>query len=213
MEKQIKGAIFDLDGTILDSMGMWRNLDRNFVESFGKVYDPQISRDIVGMTLEQAADHFRKVLELGMTTEQILDQWNDHLLNQYKNVITLKNSVDKVIDKWYSKGIKMCVATLTDNSLASVALEKFGLLSKMEFILTVSQVGKSKRHPDIYLKSAEKMGLLPQECVVLEDTYYAIKAAKEAGFTVYCIDDENAVDRDKSKEICDKYITDFSVLL
>lgn len=213
MERQFKGAIFDLDGTIVDSMGMWRSLDRRFVESQGKEYDAELSRAIVGMTLAQAAEYFNKTLELGKSTEQILAEWEDFLHDQYENHIPIKRSCDKLIEKWHQEGVKMCVATLTDKDMAEKILAKFGLLDKMIMVHTVEEAGKSKMHPDIYLNCAEKMGLKPSECVVLEDTCHAIETAKNAGFIVYAIDEDTAVKKEKIKSLCDRYIMDFKELL
>lgn len=213
MEKRFKGAIFDLDGTIVDSMGMWRNLDRSFIMSQGIEYKPEMSKAIVGMTLEQAADYFNKALGLGKTTEQILSEWETHLYDQYESKIPLKRNSEKLIEKWHREGVKMCVATLTDKLMAKTVLEKYGLLDKMEFILTVAEVGKSKLYPDIYLKCAENMGLIPEECIVLEDTCHAIETAKNAGFTVYAIDEDTAVKKEKIHSLCDRYIMDFNELI
>lgn len=213
MEEKIKGAIFDLDGTIVNSMGMWRKLDKEFFIRQGVEYSPEISKEIVGMTLEQAAEHFSKTFNLGKTTKQILDEWNDYLLDQYKNVIPLKPYADRLIELWSRQGIKMCVATLTEKKMAEIILKKYGLLDKFEFILTVAEVGKSKLSPDIYLKCAEKMGLLPNECIVLEDTYHAMKSAKGAGFTVYAVDEPTARNKEGICAICDKYINTFEEIL
>lgn len=213
MEREIKGVIFDLDGTIVDSMGMWRNLDEEFITGLGVEYNPQISKDIVGMTLEQAIEYFNKVLGLGKNLEEILHQWEEHLFYQYKYKIPLKHNVEKLIEKWHKNGIKLCVATLTEKELAAMVLERHGLIDKIEFILTVNEVGKSKLYPDIYLLSAEKMGLKPSECVVVEDSLHAMNTAKNAGFTVYAVDEETVEEKEKIHLICDRYIHDFSELI
>lgn len=213
MEKGLKGAIFDLDGTIVDSMGMWRSLDKDFITSQGVQYDPEMSKAIMGMTLEQAAEYFNKTLKLGKTTGQILGEWEDYLWDQYQNKIPLKRHSERLIEKWHREGIKMCVATLTDKPLAEAVLKKYGLLGKMEFVRTVAEVGKSKAHPDIYLQCAEEMGLKPQECVVLEDTCHAIETAKGAGFTVYAIDEATAGSKEKIRSVCDRYINHFDELI
>lgn len=213
MEKHIKGIIFDLDGTLIDSMGMWRGLDKHFILSQGVEYDPKISREIVGMTLEQAAAHFCKVLSLPKTASQVVDEWRAYLFNQYKHNILLKSGAKEFVEKCYKEGIKMCIATLTEKQMATMVLKKYELLDKMEFVLTVYEVGKSKLNPDIYLECSKKMGISARECLVVEDTCHAIKTAKKAGYTVYAIHEETSTKVDEIKEICDRYIMDFTELL
>lgn len=213
MENNIKGIIFDLDGTIVDSMGMWRSLDREFITSQGAEYNAELSKEIVGMTLEQAAQHFHDVLGLKKNVEQILHEWKNYLFNQYKYSIPLKKGAAEFIDKCYKNGVRMCVATLTEKQMATMVLKKYGLLDKLEFVLTVYEVGKSKLNPDIYLQCSKKMGISVGQCAVVEDTFHAINTAKKAGFTVYAIAEETAVNQEGIRLLCDRYLNDFTDLL
>ncbi|MBQ9624518.1 MAG: HAD family phosphatase, partial [Clostridia bacterium] len=199
MNTDIKGVIFDLDGTIVDSMGMWHNLDKEFIISQGVEYKPEYSKGIAGMTLTQAAEYYIETLHLQKTVPQLLNEWNGIISEWYHNKLTIKKDIDRLIKKWSGEGKRMCVATLTEKNLAEVVLERHGLLDNMEFIMTVSEVGKSKKHPDIYLRCAQDLGFKPEECVVLEDTLHAMKSAKSAGFRVFAVDEPTAEHKEDSK--------------
>lgn len=209
----MKGIIFDLDGTLIDSMPMWKHLDQHFIESKGMVYDSNISYEILGMNLEQAADHFRVRYQLPMTAEQIVQEWNHYLYEQYTNAVKLKPGVLALLDYYQSRGVKMCIATLTDRWLSEAAAKRLGLMDYMEFLVTANEVGKSKQFPDIYDVCATRMSVTPKTCVVMEDTLHAVITAKNAGYTVYGIYDETSRDTADIQRHSDKFVVDFGRLM
>lgn len=209
----MKGIIFDLDGTLIDSMPMWKHLDQHFIESKGMVYDSNISYEILGMNLEQAADHFRVRYALPMTVAQIVQEWNDYLYEQYTNAVKVKPGILELLEFYHSRGVKMCIATLTDRWLSQAAAERLRLMEYMEFLVTAGEVGKSKKFPDIYHACAARMGVKPENCVVMEDTLHAVITAKNAGYTVYGIYDETSRDTADIRQYSDKFIVDFGRLM
>lgn len=210
----MKAAIFDLDGTLLDSMKMWSRVGSVFLQGKGIETPADLAESVGQLTLMEAAAYFSSRFPLGMNPDEILQAWTEYIALQYRKEIILKPSVKEYIYRLRQNGIKMCVATLTDRPHVLAALERLEILDCMEFILTSSEVGKSKRSPDIYLRAAELLEVPIRDCVVFEDVLYAAKTAKKAGFTVYGVYDEDAApDQEEMQKVCDKYITNFEELL
>lgn len=210
---KFKGIIFDLDGTLIDSMEVWENVDRDFVAENGGIYTPDISDTVKTMTIYQSAEYFKKRFSLEMTCEEIIDRIEQMVSEKYHNSIPLKKGVPDVLNKLSQMGIKMCVATATYNSLVNAALKRLGIYDMFEFVLTVSDIGVGKESPDIFYKSAEKMGIDISETVVVEDSLHCIETAKKAGFFTVAVYDRLAgSDKAEIEKICDAYIYEMTQL-
>ncbi|MGI5891825.1 MAG: thiamine phosphate synthase [Bacillota bacterium] len=209
-----QGMIFDMDGTLLDSLPAWSQLTDNFLLKFQVNPPPDIHKIIEKFTLEESAKYFADNFPVSMTGREILAQWRQEMSDQYKYHIKLKPGVKEFVSIMYEKGVKMCVATLTDKNLAQIALERLGVAQYMQFIITVEEAGQRKTNPKIYLEAAKKLGCDPQDCMVFEDALYAVSAAKNAGFSVCGIIDDLTIDYEgKLKQICDLTINSFEEIL
>lgn len=210
---RFKGIIFDLDGTLIDSMKVWENVDRDFVAENGGVYTPDISDAVKTMTIHQSARYFKDRFSLEMSCNEITDRIEAMVSEKYNNSIPLKKGVFDTLSKLSQMGIKMCVATATYNSLVNASLKRLGVYDMFEFILTCSDVGAGKDSPDIFYKSAKKMGLGISETVIVEDSLHCIETAKKAGFFTVGVYDEFAeTDKDKIINLSDVYITEINKL-
>lgn len=170
-----KGFVFDLDGTLVDSMMHWRSF------KWGEV------------GLEEVYDVMRGL---------------------YKEHIPVKRDSLDMLQIFNELGIKCCIATATRSSVCSPCVDRVGLSPYIEFIICNDDVGKSKQHPDIYLKAANNLGLDVSETIVFEDQLYAATTAKNAGFTVVAIHDEqSAKDEAALRAVADDYIINYSELL
>lgn len=211
---KFKGIIFDLDGTLIDSMKVWENVDRDFVAENGGVYTPDISEAVKTMTIYKSAEYFKNRFSLEMSCEEIIDRIEEMVSEKYHNSIPLKAHVLDTLKTLSKMGIKMCVATATYNSLVNAALKRLRIFNMFEFVLTCADVGVGKDSPDIFYKSAEKMGLEISETVIVEDSLHCIETAKKAGFfTVAVYDEFSKDDKDKITKLCDVYIDKMNKLI
>jgi thiamine-phosphate pyrophosphorylase len=209
-----KAIIFDMDGTLLDSLPAWDNLAEEFLLKRHIQPPANIHQMIEKLSLEDSAQYFSSNFPVVMTGEDILDVWHEQMLLQYANHINLKPGVEEFLSIMHNLGIKMCVATLTDKDLAEIALERLGLRKYLQFVITVGEAGKEKTNPKIYIDAAQKMGFAPQDCMVFEDAIYAVSTAKNAGFSVCGIIDRHSIGQlDKLHQICDLTIDSFELLL
>ena len=210
----MKGAIFDLDGTILDSMHFWESFCLLYLQGKGIKTSDDINSEVLSMTLARAAQYVAKNFVPHLAEKEILEEWDNDILYAYQNTIPLKPSVREYLHALKKLHVPCCVATLTDKRHAVAALAHHEIYDLFDFVLTVGDVSRDKRFPDIYLKASDKLGVPVQECVVFEDTLYAAKTAKSAGFTVYGIYDQAIKDKESEMAlVCDRYIKSFSELI
>ena len=202
--------IFDMDGTLLDSMEFWQNLGRKYLESKGKSPEDDLEDIIESMTLQESASYFKKKYDLDEDAEEIIKQVLDFIEDKYLNEIPLKKGVKKFLEKVNSQGYKMCILTTSEKSQAVGALKRTGVLDLFDEVYTDRDFNLSKKDPQIYIKACEKMGESPSDTVVFEDALYAVESAKKTKCTVVGVYDEYSKgDWDKIISIADKAIKNF----
>lgn len=178
-----KAFIFDLDGTLLDSMGMWANFGFDYLTAKGVVEIPENLREILTpLSLLEAADYFKIQFGLSQSARTICEEINAMLAHKYKHEVELKPDALDFLTA--NTDCKMCIATATDKHLVESALERLGIDPYFEFVITSSEVGNSKQNPDIYLQAASRLGVEISDCIVFEDALHAIRSASSAGFHV-----------------------------
>jgi len=209
-----KGIIFDLDGTILDSMKIWERADELFLSENGIACKPEISDIVKKMSIEESAQFFIDKFRLPHTKGYVIDRIEEIVSEQYEKRIQLKPYVEQFLDWLDERNIPYCIATATYKTLAESALKRLGVLDRFKFLLTCSDVGEGKTSPRVYLDSAERLNLLPNEIAVFEDAFHCIETAKEAGFYVVGIFDETSADEwDDIRKICNRTIISFKELI
>ena len=207
----IKGVIFDLDGTLLDSMHIWEKVDRDFLAEQGRIYTPDVSEAVKKMTIREAAEYLKSRFSLSLGSQQIIDRIEEMVYDQYRYSIPLKKGAYEAVSRLHRKGIRLCVATATYNSLAEAALKRLGLYHLFEFVLTCSDVDMSKNSPGIFLEAAKRLGLKPCEVLVAEDSLHCITAAKAGGFPVLAVyDDYSKSEWDTIRNAADLSVTEVS---
>lgn len=207
---KFKGAIFDLDGTLIDSMAVWENIGEEFLKSKGKIPPKNLSDTLKTMSFQESSKYFIDEFNLDLSVDEIIYEFNRMVEDKYRYEIGLKEGVVYYLRKLKSKNIKMCIVTATDKALSEIVLTRLKVLDFFEFILTSGETGIPKDNPEIYLQASEILGYSPDEIIVYEDALHCIKAAKEANFYVIGVDDESArEDRKEIKKISDGYIGSF----
>lgn len=205
-----KAVIFDLDGTVVDSMWMWKAIDIEYLGRFGIALPPDLQKKISGMSFSETADYFKQEFLIPDSTEQIKSDWNRMAMEKYRNEVTLKPGVLEFLKKLKERGIRTGIATSNSKELAAAVLERQELLPYFDEIHTSCEVEHGKPAPDIYLFVAECLKTAPEECLVFEDISEGIRAAKAAGMTVCAVEDEySAMDREEKRRLADYYIGSF----
>jgi len=178
-----KAFIFDLDGTLLDSMGVWANFGSEYLRSKGIEQIPeQLRETLTPLSLLEAAEYFKVQFGFTEPAQQICEEINAMLVHQYEHELTLKEDALEFLQDHADHA--MCIATATDRYLVEKALNRLGIARYFSFIITSSDVGNSKQNPDIFLEAAKRLGVDREDCIVFEDAPHAIRSASQAGFYV-----------------------------
>lgn len=183
-------AIFDMDGTLIDSMCFWRNLASEYLSSKGVAQVPnEILRKIKPMTMSESAALFRDEFGLSGDVEAEMNAMMDA---HYRNDIPLKDGVREYLEMLRRKGVRMCVASATAEHLMESCLSRLGIRDYFSFLLSCETVGAGKNSPLVYHEAAKRLQAKPAEIAVYEDALYAVQTAKNAGYYVIGVYDEGA---------------------
>ena len=206
-------AIFDMDGTLVDSMGYWQSLEREFLVSKGVTENLEdILERTKPLTLPEAAAFFAQYCELDGTPEQLVEEIMAIMEDHYRRHVALKPGVIPYLERLKERGIPMCVASATPRHLVEICLERLGLAHYFSFLLSCVEVGAGKRHPDVYLECARRLNANPGEIAVYEDAIYAVRTAHAAGFYVVAVNDGplNEACWDEMTALADEVIVDWT---
>lgn len=200
----VRGVILDLDGTLLDSMPLWHEIDLKFLTENG-ITPPENISDIVGkMSIMEWAEYFIREFSMPHTPEQVIRRIEEMAEAAYRESIPLKAHVTAFLDALDARGIPYGVATATYRNSAWAALRRLGLAERMQFVLTGEDVTEGKTSPEIYLLAAQKLGTAPGETLVVEDALHCVKTASAAGFLTAGVYDNAALPEEwqEMQEIC-----------
>ncbi len=211
---EVKGVIFDLDGTLVDSMWMWKQIDIEFLGRYGFDVPKDLERIIEGMSFSETAVYFKERFQLPMTLEEIKDTWNQMALDKYSNEVDLKPGAGQFLRYLDEKGIAMGIATSNSRELVNAVTNALHIQDYFTSITTACEVEAGKPAPDIYYKVAKDLNVSPGHCVVFEDVPAGILAGKRAGMKVYAVEDIASVDLKQEKiALADGYIQDYQEVI
>ena len=205
----IRGAIFDLDGTLLDSMSLWDTFGEDYLRLLGKEPHEDLTETFKTFTLAQSAEYYRTHYGVTLSVEEIVNGVNRMIEGYYTNEVNVKSGADHFVKELYGQGVRMCVATVTDRYLAEAALERLGMRQYFSEIFTTAEVGYDKTSPHIYRAALAHLGTEKNETVVFEDAYHALMTAKEDGFTVAAVYDRHETRQVEMKAAADYYMSDY----
>jgi HAD superfamily hydrolase (TIGR01509 family) len=206
----MKGAIFDLDGTLLDSMGVWQEVDKMFFAKRFIVMPDDYIAAITPLGYRATAEYTIKRFSLNETPEALMEEWRQSAADAYANRVMLKPGARKFLEKLKAGGVMLAVATASDPVFYESTLKRFGILDWFHNITLTAEVPRGKGNPDVYLRCAEKMGLRPNECTVFEDIYEGISAAKSAGFKTVAVYEPASANKDLIRKTADRIIFNFN---
>lgn len=208
---KIKAAIFDLDGTIVDSMYVWDKVDDDFLTNRGIPVTQKYKDDIKTMFFETAAKYTIDTYNLSESVEQVVEIWLNMARYEYEFNVKAKPNIIEYFEFLKKHGVKIGIATSSNPYLTEPVLKNNNMDKYIDEICYTSQVGKSKKFPDIYLYTAKKLKTAPNECIVFEDIAEGICGAKKAGMkTIAVYDKSSEADMEILKKTADKYIFNFS---
>lgn len=210
MIKNKDAVIFDLDGSLVDSMWMWKEIDREYLARFGLALPKDLQAEIEGMSFRETAVYFKERFEIPDSLEQMKEDWNRMAWEKYMNEVPLKPGIAEFLEGCRENDIRLGIATSNSRELVENIAKVHNLYDYFSCIMTACEVAHGKPAPDIYLAVAEQLQVAPDRCLVFEDIVPGIQAGKNAGMEVCAVEDAYSVhDRQRKKELADYYVSDF----
>lgn len=214
MLSNVKAVIFDLDGTLIDSMWLWKAIDIEYLARYDLELPDNLQLEIEGMSFTETAEYFKKRFNLEDEVEDIKKVWNEMAGEYYLTKVTLKDRVKDFLEFLKGNKVKIGIATSNSKELVNIIIKRFELTDYFHTIRTSCEVEKGKPSPDIYLKVADDLKVTPETCLVFEDVPNGILAGKAAGMKVCAVYDDfskNVIA--EIKQISDYFIESFEEVI
>ena len=214
MWRDKKGAIFDMDGTLMDSMWIWRDIDIEYLGRFGIALPEDLQAKIEGMSFAETAVYFREHFGITDSLEKIQSDWNDMAIDFYRHRIGMKKGARELLTQMKERGMKIGIATSNSVELTEECLAANGVADLFDTVRTSRDTPRGKPFPDIYLSVADEWGIAPEDLIVFEDIPNGAIAGKRAGMEVIAVADDYALPRrEELIRIADHFIADFTQIL
>lgn len=211
-----KAVIFDLDGTLLDSLWVWKKVDLKFFKEIGINMPVDYEKTISSMTLLETAKYTKNICALDFTEEEIINKWKNLAYDEYKKRVKLTSGAYEYLTYLKNNNIKLGIATACEKELYEICLKNNNIYDFFDVIVDTTMVSRNKSFPDIYKLCSDKLNISPKDIIVFEDILEALNGVKEAGMRAYFVYNkkyalQNTIDY--VVKICDEYITDFRELI
>lgn len=210
----MKGAIFDMDGTLVDSMHYWSKAFINKMDEENVPYPDDIMNIITPMGVKMCCDYMHNELGHPKTPDVIYKEIENAMIGEYATNIPTKPFAVEYLKKLKSQGVKMCVLSASTQKMIEASAKRWGYFDLMEFVLSCEEIGISKSNPEIFRIVAEKMGLSIEDVTIFDDNEIAVKSAAKSGAKVVAVYDKAAEEyKNEIMTVADKYIYSFEELL
>ena len=206
----LKGAIFDFDGTLFDSMFIWDTVGEVFLRSIGIEPSEDLQKVLKPMSILQSAEYIREKYTIPMTVKEIIGGINRTAEGFYFNQVQPKEGVTTLLEQMQEQGIKMCIATASERYQVEAALKRCGIEYFFSEIFTCTEVGHGKDEPDIFRRAMEYLGTTKANTVVFEDAYHAAKTAKADGFITVAVYDPHEESKTQLRSVSDLFLESFT---
>ncbi|MBQ9065895.1 MAG: HAD family phosphatase [Clostridia bacterium] len=211
MSRPLRAAIFDVDGTLIDSMPIWYDVGARYLRSCGVTPPEELWRRYFTMGLEEAAQDMREQFSLPQPMEEIKQGFLQIVERFYREEVPLKPGAGNFLKELHKAGVPMALATANTSELANAALTRLGVLEYFSVTLSCEDFGTTKKEPLVYRKAAERLGTEPSETAVFEDILLAVTTAHDAGFCAVAVEDRaSAEEEEQIRRVADHYISNFS---
>ena len=209
-----KAVLFDLDGTLIDSMWMWKQIDIEFLERFGYECPDDLQKMIEGMSFSETAVYFKERFQIPWTLDEIKACWTQMSIDKYRYEVPFKKGALEFLQYCKEHHLKTGIATSNARDMVDAVVESLGMGEYLQVITTACEVKAGKPEPDIYLEVAKRLEVTPEECIVFEDVPAGIMAGKRAGMTVIAVEDDfSAAMKPEKCQLADGFIDDYFELL
>lgn len=214
MLKNKRAVIFDLDGTMVDSMWVWADIDIKYLGALGFEVPADMKRAIEGMSFTEVAVYFKEKFHIKETIDEIKEIWQQMAMDRYKNEVEVKSGLKEFMAYLKEHDFRMGVASSNDITLIEAVLESHDVWKYLDCVVTSCEVKKGKPEPDVYLEAARRLGVEPADCLVFEDIVSGIQAGLNAGMQVCAVRDVDSMYQDEEKrQLAHYYIESYQQVL
>lgn len=214
MLNNIQSIIFDLDGTLVDSMWVWDEIDIEFLSKRGLSLPPTYQKEIEGMSFTETAVYTKELFQLPESVEELKNIWNQMALEKYTKEVPLKPGAEMFLKYCKEKKLSLGIATSNSRELVDAVVKTHSLGDYIQVIVTSCEVAKGKPAPDVYLEVADQLNTSVEHCLVFEDVPMGILAGKNAGMKVCAVNDAFSQDQQEEKrKLADYYISSYEEVL
>ena len=210
MLENIKAVLFDLDGTLVDSMWVWKDIDIEYLGKFGHALPDGLQNEIEGMSFSETAVYIKNKFQIPDPVEKMKADWNRMAWDKYTHEVPLKDGALEFLDHCHKNDIRLGIATSNSRELVDNIIKVHGLESYFSGVVTGCEVEKGKPAPDVYLEAAKRCCVSPENCLVFEDILPGILAGKAAGMKVCAVEDAYSLSQKEEKQkAADYYIRNY----